>query len=762
VVTCESRPLGAETIRSTATTAALTTGTWHNVTCAINFATDTVNIYFDGKLVQTGNPAYTATSTDGTNVNMRFGLTLGSLAPLNGTLDEVRVTNSVRNADWINAEYRTGADQFNTFGAEESQSSAAAAWCNDATGVTCNTYWQYRRRVELINMPSAENLSGFPVLIKLSAALDNIDYSKTQANGEDLRFVDPSDNSVAIPHEIETWNESGESFVWVKVPQIDTGKNSDYIYMYYGNASIASPATQLGSDTHETGVWDANYGLVYHLDETSGAHQDSTANNLDTTTTSPTVQGTATGKIGGADDFEASNANAMLYRTDNNALDGQDFTIEAWVTPESAAVANMPIIYKNSNYDMQFRTTDEVYLKFVDQTVTTRSVETTTSPITPGSTYKITGVRNDTDNTLTIYINGTFVTSATLTQNVVANANDFSVGRNGTGTEYFDGVIDEVRMSNTFRTADWIEANYNSEMNTMVTYGIQEEAPLPPPTLTAFTAQTPTTPTFEVRGYDPFSASYLRYKIEVCSDSDCSTVIRTIDQTASQTGWTGQDAQTNTAYVAGSTIGGSTLANHTYQGPALSNGTNYWWRAYAIDPAGKNEWSDPTAISSFQTLDPPATPTLVHPANGATGVSKNPDFRLWTIDSNSDNVKYQIEVCDTASCTDTDGGGPLQGVFRTIDQRSSQTGWAAQNAESGTAYSTHNSTLASSQQAIHTYQMPELSPSVQYWWRATAYDPTGSNMSSSTSSIWSFTTNGNPSYNITGGTTIEGGTNVGQ
>jgi hypothetical protein len=94
---------------------------------------------------------------------------------------------------------------------------------------------------------------------------------------------------------------------------------------------------------------------------------------------------------------------------------------------------------------------------------------------------------------------------------------------------------------------------------------------------------------------------YLRYKIEVCSTSDCSAIVRTIDQTASQTGWSGQNAQTSTAYTSGST------ASHTYQTTFLSNSTQYWWRAYAIDPGGSNTFSEASSIYSFTTTAPPPT-----------------------------------------------------------------------------------------------------------------------------------------------------------
>ena len=66
----------------------------------------------------------------------------------------------------------------------------------------------------LFDNSTSSNLQDFPVLVKLDSS--RVDYSQTQDNGEDLRFYDA--DGTLLSHEIETWNESGDSFVWVKVP----------------------------------------------------------------------------------------------------------------------------------------------------------------------------------------------------------------------------------------------------------------------------------------------------------------------------------------------------------------------------------------------------------------------------------------------------------------------------------------------------------------------------------------------------------------
>ncbi len=264
------------------------------------------------------------------------------------------------------------------------------------------------------------------------------------------------------------------------------------------------------------------------------------------------------------------------------------------------------------------------------------------------------------------------------------------------------------------------------------------------------------TPTFTARTTDA-NNDYLRYKIEVCSTSNCSAIVRTIDQTASQTGWTGQDLQTSTAYTGNSVIGSSTMASHSYQAPALTNNTQYWWRAYAIDPGGSNTFSGASSINSFTTVaanSTPVAPTLSAPADTTTSASITPSFSLKTTDADNDYLRYKIEVCSTSNCS---------AIVRTIDQTASQTGWTGQDTQTSTAY-IGNSVIGSSTLATHSYQTPALSYSTQYWWRAYAADPAGTNTFSSASSIFSFTTGIAPtgSTEIRGGVNIQGGTRIGQ
>jgi hypothetical protein len=236
-------------------------------------------------------------------------------------------------------------------------------------------------------------------------------------------------------------------------------------------------------------------------------------------------------------------------------------------------------------------------------------------------------------------------------------------------------------------------------------------------------------PVFQLRTTDADN-DYLRYKIQLCQDAACSTVLQTFDETSSQTGWSGQDQQGGTAYTGSSTLTSSTIANYTAQSP-LSQATVYYWRGYAIDPAGNVMWSSPSPVQQFTTVSnsSPSAPSLVAPGNGATGVGLRPTLQLRSSDADNDYLQYNIQLCQDAGCSV---------LLQTFYETSSQTGWSGQDQQGGTAY-TGSSTLTSSTIANYTLQS-SLSPSTTYYWRAYAIDPGGTNSFGSASAMQSFTT----------------------
>lgn len=160
------------------------------------------------------------------------------------------------------------------------------------------------------------------------------------------------------------------------------------------------------------------------------------------------------------------------------------------------------------------------------------------------------------------------------------------------------------------------------------------------------------TPTLQTTATDSDS-DYLRYKIELCTNVGMTTGCNTFDQTTSQTGWSGQDAQTSTAYTSG------TQASFTVPSGILQYNTTYYWRSYAIDPGGSNTWSGTQTPRSFTVVETPFPPscTLDKDESNANIIVKWTDIFTnetnFTVEKNTDNAGFSSLTTPAANATST-------------------------------------------------------------------------------------------------------------
>jgi hypothetical protein len=314
--------------------------------------------------------------------------------------------------------------------------------------------WSSKRKITFANAGRAA-LTDFPVLIRLNSS--RIDYTKTKDDGSDLRFWD-SDGTTALDYEIEKWNEAGESLVWVRVPEI-ASSDSDYIWMYYGN-----PAANDEQDA--AGVWNANYKMVQHLNETTGIHYDSTSNINDSTSVSGNpVQGAASGRADGADSFDGTGD-----RINTKDFDSDSITVEAWVKFNAFSdfdkLANKDggglgswsfVLDSNAPYYMRWSVYNE------NNSELTASASSAT--LNTGVWYYFAGTYQKASGDGTLYRDGSFLDDVNGAANkaIRTNANSVVIGGSVLSSDQtINGVIDEVRISDTDRSADWINATYAS------------------------------------------------------------------------------------------------------------------------------------------------------------------------------------------------------------------------------------------------------------------------------------------------------------
>jgi len=314
--------------------------------------------------------------------------------------------------------------------------------------------WASRELIRINHDQVTGNLTNFPVMISLT---DSDLQSGAQADGDDILFTS-DDKITKLNHEIEEYDSSDGTLVaWVNIPSLSSIVDTD-IYMYFEN-SFAS------NQQNAQDVWDDDFIMIQHLNETSGVRTDSTQYGNDGTA-SGNVAHTASGFIGGAADFDGSNSVIDISTSSSlNTLD--TMTAEAWFYADTVA-PDMAII------SFWYSSLDRTYLWLDDLTNGFRAwnslngqdeFEATSYDIPADDTwYHIAWTIDGTYWKL--FINGV-AQDATTESLTMDDLNDgFSVGIGERITQYdrtWDGILDEVRISDISRSSDWIQTQYNNQ-----------------------------------------------------------------------------------------------------------------------------------------------------------------------------------------------------------------------------------------------------------------------------------------------------------
>lgn len=266
--------------------------------------------------------------------------------------------------------------------------------------------------------------------------------------------------------------QAGEAIYHVKVTSVASGADTD-IYYYYDN-DHADNTTYVGAINTAAGgnVWDDNFKAVYHMvDATTSTVKDSTSNNNDGTKKAANEPIEITGKVSKGQDFD--DTDDYIQVSDSASLDILgDMTISFCINPNDI-VLNHRIIHKNSAYSSYLAENSRMRL----HNYTDNSFALSAASITSEMQHIAVSKNGTTAN---VYRNAANIDDdTTITAAFPNSAVDLFIGLDEDLSSYpFNGIIDEVRISNTNRTAAWIKGTYNSLWDSLLTYGSEEEAPI--------------------------------------------------------------------------------------------------------------------------------------------------------------------------------------------------------------------------------------------------------------------------------------------
>jgi hypothetical protein len=122
-------------------------------------------------------------------------------------------------------------------------------------GTVWNNWLQSQEYIRSITVASTTTTD---LQVRVLLTPSNFNYSSCRSDGGDIRFVSSSNldaSTSALTYWIETWNNSGNSIFWVKIPNAST----TVFYMKYGNLGRTSLSNI--DNTMEAGLRFRYYGV---------------------------------------------------------------------------------------------------------------------------------------------------------------------------------------------------------------------------------------------------------------------------------------------------------------------------------------------------------------------------------------------------------------------------------------------------------------------------------------------------------------------
>ena len=341
---------------------------------------------------------------------------------------------------------------------------------NEPSAEWWDEMWKHRKKITIDadQIPGSSNLTDYPVMIQIADDTDISDAA--QSDGDDIVFTDL--NGAKLDHEIEDYAEDGSGAdltAWVRIPSLSPTIDTE-IYMYYGNPTAANQ-----ENVNE--VWDENYVMVQHLEETTTGSTDfRDSTRYGNNSSSVTIDGTgsdpdATGKADGAVQFDGSN-DVIHIGPDNSSLEPpDDMTLEAWYNfdtlpsglgKDADALGKWGTTGGIYSYYFTFRSADDKPQFRWAGGGTSVWVQSSASALSAGSWYYIVGRRSGSD--FKLFQNASDVTASTYTlSGTLRDSNDtIRVGSLDGFYNHMDGYMDEIRLSKSARSSDWITTTYNN------------------------------------------------------------------------------------------------------------------------------------------------------------------------------------------------------------------------------------------------------------------------------------------------------------
>ena len=296
----------------------------------------------------------------------------------------------------------------------------AHAWWNSdfkqRTAVTLNT--------GAAGVTTTEVISDAAVPVRLHSG--NFDFIGAKADGSDLRVV-AADDKTPLKFSIEKYDGANElAVLWVQVPMVAPGSDKNLLYVYAGNPKAAAEA--------QSPVVNGGAAVTLRFERADGVASDAGGSAI---SASAPIAIDANGLIGPSARFDGAQVLELPANDRSKAAAGAPYSISVWARPalvSGTLFAQGPLSVSLEGSKIAVRLGA---LKFGGGDL-------------PPSTWVHVGLTLGAGKA-TLYVNGAEAAQADLPAKPPAVAGAIRVGQG------FSGLLDELEIATTVRSADWMK-----------------------------------------------------------------------------------------------------------------------------------------------------------------------------------------------------------------------------------------------------------------------------------------------------------------
>lgn len=334
-----------------------------------------------------------------------------------------------------------------------------------------NSSWSYRLPVVVNSANVNADITDFPVYINLDD-LPSSFFTNVKSDGSDIRIT-TSDGITEVPFEIVAINTTlGTGEIHAKVNLADTSDTR--IYIYYGNS--AASAYAVTATYGRNNVWSNGYTAVYHLEESPTASAPQYIGSTGSTTgTSNNMEAgdRQTGQLGSAQVVDG--ANEFIQTTYGGSLTTSTWSV--WMRANGAQSAYDGLVFSRGSVTTGLNINSTGGNLGYHWNDAANTYNWNGGPTYPQNEWFMAAlVVAPTQASIFRFAPSGNASGTNAVTHGSSLINDLKFGQDDGGGRFFNGSIDEVRISNVARTQSWLETEYNNHSSTTAFYtaGTQE------------------------------------------------------------------------------------------------------------------------------------------------------------------------------------------------------------------------------------------------------------------------------------------------